>query len=158
MTSRLPITSDRALKLLLHPNCLPADPQIPFGVIVLTEVSTAELVLSLGERIWCYRGDADVAFGHRRELGPHLQDFMAAQKLPKPDPRRLATVLRHAKTTLLTDCPRRLMRVTFDEAELLASWDCPVSVWGNLETQTFWCRPEDFPALLALREIRRLES
>ena len=158
MTTYLWIHSQQAQDLLSNPNCRPAATAPPSNALVCTDYKTAGIVLALGQPIWSFIAAEKVAFGYHSDFSPDLREFMSAHKTHKLDPRRLKQVLQHPKTTLVADCPRHLHRVSFEEAELLVSWDCPISAWGNLETQTFWCRREDLPALLALREIRRLES
>jgi hypothetical protein len=141
-----------------HPCCLRADPSLPFGKIIPASVDLAETVVSAGGNVWSYVSSNYVSFGYSRDFKPALDVYMAALKEPQPDPQSLARVLRHPKTTLVTDMPRRLVRVTFHEAELLTSWNCPVTVWGSRAAQTFWCRPEDFPPLQTLREVRKEEA
>ena len=155
---RVPIDSAEALRLMTHSRCLPADPKLSPGAIVFTDPATADLVVQLGGNIWRYIGANTITFGFHKNFKADLELFMAAQRGAKPDPKRLAVVVRHPKIKILTDCPRRLSRITFEEAELLVSWDCSVSIWGNLETQTFWCEPHNLQPLIALRELRKQES
>ena len=144
--------------LVKHERASPCPPAMRRDLVPLTIHESVVCCLLLVP-IMYWRQGSTYAFGRDAQYSDVLKIWDEHSMQVPIDKARLAALLRHPCVTIAVDppAPARVMVVSFDEAELLVSWNLPITAWGTRLTMTFWTARSNSDAIRTLRELRKAD-